>query len=367
MEIALLTSSRADFGFFRPLLDAAQKVPGMKLNIIAFGTHLSRKHGYTIDAIKRDGYKVFEKIETVLEGDSPQHIAQTIGEVHVKFSKFWARHTFDLILCLGDRYEMYAAVSASVPFNIPVAHLSGGEETNGAIDNYYRNALTLMATYHFTNTKKNAERVQQILGHKKNVVHTGSLAIENIKNTEVFSAVEFQKQFKFDIRQPFILFTFHPETVDYKKNKIYAQTLGKVLAGTRSNVLVTMPNADTMGDVIRKELIEASNKNEHIHLVESLGSRGYYTALKSCLYVMGNSSSGIVEAASFRKHVINIGNRQGGRERNSNVMDVPVEEKAIYLAMRKVSTLALPKKINIYGDGKTSDRIINLLRKIKQA
>jgi GDP/UDP-N,N'-diacetylbacillosamine 2-epimerase (hydrolysing) len=366
MEIALLTSSRADFGFFRPLLDAAKKKAGINLNIVVFGTHLSRKHGYTLESIKQDGYIVYAKIDTLIDGDSPQHISQTIGEVHVKFSRFWKKNTFDLILCLGDRYEMYAAVSASVPFNIPVAHLSGGEITDGAIDNYYRNALTLMANYHFTNTKKNAIRVCQLIGHKKNVFHTGSLAIENIKNTKIYSSLEFLKEFNFNINQPFILFTFHPETVNYKKNKMSAFILGKLLQKMNTNVLITMPNADTSSNSIRNKLIQAAKMNRHIHLIESLGSKGYYTALHSCLFMMGNSSSGIVEAASFGKYVINIGNRQNGREKNKNIIDVPLDEAKIKNAMLKINSLPRLKKGNIYGDGKTSKRIINFLIRVNK-
>ncbi|MCD6068709.1 MAG: UDP-N-acetyl-D-glucosamine 2-epimerase, UDP-hydrolyzing [Bacteroidetes bacterium] len=366
MEIAILTSSRADYGLYRPLMNELKKQKTVKAGFVVFGTHLSSKHGNTVDQIKADGYKIWKEIKTLMKGDSPEVIAKTIGQVHEKFASYWAKTKFDLVICLGDRYEMYGAVSASVPFNIPVVHISGGEETLGAIDNYYRHALTLMSAYHFTNTKNNARRVAQILNSDKNVFFTGSLTVDNINGTKLLSSKEFKKKFQFDISEPFVLFTFHPETVNYKQNVAFGRTIRKVLGAQKMNVLVTMPNADTMGDTIRKELFAVAKENKHIHLVESLGSRGYYTAMKKCLYVMGNSSSGIVEAASFGKYVINMGDRQKGREQGKNIVNVSINEKEIGKAMERIKTLPQLGTHNIYGDGKAAARMQKVLSKIKK-
>ncbi|MCC6369594.1 MAG: UDP-N-acetylglucosamine 2-epimerase (hydrolyzing) [Bacteroidia bacterium] len=365
MEIAILTSSRADFGFYKPLLAALKKVKTINAGLVVFGTHLSKQHGYTYTQIQESGYRVFEEIQTQPKGDSPKAIAETIGLVHEKFADYWSKTKYDLIICLGDRYEMFAAVSASVPFNIPVAHISGGEETLGAIDNFYRHALTLMAKYHFTNTKKNAERVKQLCGSSKNVYYTGSLAIDNINSTKLITPKNFEKKFKFNLGVPFILFTFHPETVNYKANIENAGRIKDLLLLLNMAVLITMPNADTMGSIIREKLIEAAKENKRITLVESLGSEGYYTALKYCQLVVGNSSSGIVEAASFNKYVINIGNRQMGRERGKNVIDVVVDVTKILKQIDKINTRTNVKMVNIYGDGKTALRMANVIKKIK--
>lgn len=366
MEIAVLTSSRADFGFYRPLLNLLESRHEINFNLIVFGTHISHDHGYTIDDIKKSGYEVFAEVDAKPKGDKAIDIVRTIGNTHLKFADFWEHHNFDLVLCIGDRYEMFAAVSASLPFNIPVAHISGGEETLGAIDNVYRHSLSLMAKYHFTNTKLNAERVSKIIGSSKNIYHTGSLAVDNINETKLYSSKEFKERFNFDIEQPFILFTFHPETVNYKMNSVYAATMTEVLMELKVNVLVTMPNADTMGGVIREELFKAAKINHKIHLIESLGSEGYYTALKHCILVLGNSSSGIIEAASFSRYVINVGDRQLGRESGDNVLHCKIDKNEILEAISKVEKLPELGGHNIYGEGDASMKIYKVLKSIDQ-
>jgi len=366
MEIAVLTSSRADFGFYKPLLNLLGNQNEINFNLIVFGTHLSHSHGFTLNDIKKSGYRVFAEVDATPEGDEAISIAKAIGNTHLKFAEFWDKNNFDMILCIGDRYEMFAAVSASVPFNIPIAHISGGEETLGAIDNVYRHSLSLMAKYHFTNTQHNAARVSQIIGSSKNVYHTGSLAIDNINETTLYNSLEFKDLFNFDITKPFILFTFHPETVDYKMNAKYASIISDVLINLKCNVLVTMPNADTMGGVIRNALHQAANMNNNIFLIESLGSKGYYTALKNCILVLGNSSSGIIEAASFSKYVINVGARQLGRECGGNVMHCKIDKYEIYNTIKNVETLTELSTENIYGKGDASARIYEVLKRINQ-
>lgn len=361
MEIAILTSSRADFGFYKPLLNLLKIKNQISFRLVVFGTHLSADHGYTINDIKASGYKNLAEVNAVPNGDTAKDIAKTIGNTHLVFAEFWDEHDFGLILCIGDRYEMFAAVSASIPFNIPIAHISGGEETLGAIDNIYRHTLTLMAKYHFTNTEHNAERVKQIIGSSKNIYHTGSLAIDNINETKHYTSAEFKEVFDFNIDEPFILFTFHPETVEYKQNENFAFVLRDLLVEMQYNVLVTMPNADTMGSVIRDALHNAASKNKNIHIVESLGSKGYYTALEKCILVLGNSSSGIIEAASFAKYVINIGNRQKGRESGENVINCSVIKDEISDTINKVENLPQLSKKNIYGDGNASIKIYEVL------
>jgi GDP/UDP-N,N'-diacetylbacillosamine 2-epimerase (hydrolysing) len=364
VEIAILTSSRADYGFYKPLLNFSKKGK-VKFHLVVFGTHLSKKHGHTIDQIKEDGMTIYESIKTPIKGDSPADIADCMGVVHQRFAQFWNKHSFDYILCLGDRYEMYAAVSASVPFNISVIHLSGGEETKGAIDNYYRHALSLMAKIHFTNTAKNAKRVAEIIGSKKNIYHTGSLAIDNINASKLMSAKAFQAQFHFNINQLFYLFTFHPETVNYQANAKYAKELFHFLKVIDTAILVTMPNADTAGNIIREVLVNVAKENAKITLVESLGSLGYYTAMKHCALVIGNSSSGIVEAASFNKYVINLGSRQAGREKGKNIIDLPIVKVQIEKAIGQIKAKSKAEIKNIYGDGKAAMLMMTILNSIK--
>jgi GDP/UDP-N,N'-diacetylbacillosamine 2-epimerase (hydrolysing) len=366
VEIAILTSSRSDFGFYKPLLNLLKTQSEINYTLVVFGTHLSKKHGYTLNEIKDSGYTTISEVKIQLKGDKAKDITKTIGETHIKFAEFWESNVFDLILCIGDRYEMFAAVSASIPFNIPIAHISGGEVTLGAIDNIYRNSLSLMANYHFTNTQKNAERLTQILGTSKNIYHTGSLAVDNINETKLYFSEEFKSIFHFDINEPFVLFTFHPETANFKKNQDYARVIKDTLSDFKTNVLVTMPNADTMGDVIREALYYVALKNKNVFLIESLGSKGYFTALKRCVFVMGNSSSGIVEAASFSKYVINLGIRQLGREHGTNVIHCDINKAEIFKAIQKIEKLPQLGGVNIYGDGKASNKILKVLKKISE-
>lgn len=365
MEIAILTSSRADFGFYKPLLNLLETQTKINFKLVVFGTHLSPDHGYTVNDIKASGYTGLSEVDAIPNGDNAIDIAKTIGNTHLKFAEFWDKNNFDMIICIGDRYEMFASVSASIPFNMPIAHISGGEETLGAIDNIYRHSLTLMAKYHFTNTQNNAERVKQIIGSSNNIYHTGSLAIDNINETKLYNSAEFKDLFNFNIDQLFILFTFHPETVNYKMNEEYALIMSDVLMDLKYNVLVTMPNADTMGSVIREALHDAASKNKNIHLIESLGSKGYYTALKRCVLVLGNSSSGIIEAASFAKYVINVGNRQLGRECSDNVIHCKINKNEIFQAIQLVEELPELEAVNIYGDGNASFKILRELKKIE--
>ena len=367
MEIAILTSSRADFGFYKPLIYLLQKQSRIKTNLVVFGTHLSKKHGFTINDIKNSGFEVYAEIDLVPDGDGPKDIADTIGLAHLKFSDFWSQNKFDLIICIGDRFEMFAAVSASVPFGISVAHISGGEETLGAIDNVYRHALSLMSKFHFTNTQKNAERVKQIIASSKNVYNTGSLAIDNINQTQLLDAKEFKELFGFDITKPFVLFTFHPETVGFEKNIDYITIIKEFLLELNKAILITMPNADTMGNFIRNELIDASNKNKNIHIVESLGSKGYYTALKNCDYVLGNSSSGILEAASFAKYAINLGHRQLGREFGSNVLHSNINKTEIKKTIDTIQNLPQLGTENIYGNGNAANNMLCVLIEIENS
>lgn len=366
MEIAILTSSRADFGFYKPLLNLLQKQSEINFKLVVFGTHLSPGHGYTVNDIKASGYDNIVEVAAIPDGDKAIDITKTIGNAHIAFAEFWDKNNFDLIICIGDRYEMFASVSASIPFNIPVAHISGGEETLGAIDNVYRHSMTLMSKYHFTNTANNAERVKQITGSSKNVFHTGSLAVDNINETQLYDASGFKEAFNFDINEPFILFTFHPETVDYMMNQQYADIIGDMLTDMKCNVLVTMPNADTMGGVIREALCKAADNNKKIHLIESLGSKGYYTALKKCVLVLGNSSSGIIEAASFSKYVINLGNRQLGREAGNNVIHCKIDKREILNTINSIEKMPEPDAKNIYGDGKASIKIYEVLKSINK-
>jgi len=366
MKICVLTSSRADFGIYLPLLKALKADPYFELEIVAFGTHLSRFHGYTIDDIISNGFEVNFQISSLLLGDDPASIASSYSLTANKFGDFWSQfgYVYDWVFCLGDRFEMAAAVAAGIPFNIPFAHIHGGETTLGAIDNIYRHSITLASKIHFVAAEPFAIRVIQLNGLDTKCFVTGSLSLDNIKNINLLDIETFNLRWGIDLSLPSILVTIHPETVAYEKNQIYASEVYKALIQITKDfqVIITMPNADTLGCVYRGmydklKLVSPCN----VHLIENFGSQSYFTCMKHVAMVIGNSSSGIIEAASFNKYVINLGDRQKGRITNSNTINLPFDAEGIITKVKEVAGKEYSGK-NIYFKKQVVRRIIQLLK-----
>lgn len=370
MKIAVLTSTRADYGIYHPLLKRMKESPFFDLIIIAFGTHLSRFYGYTIDQIEADGFPVIHRVESMLLTDTKESIATTIGLTIQKFSSLWSslNGEVDLILALGDRYEMFAAVTASIPFNFPVAHIHGGETTMGAIDNKFRHAISLMAEYHFTATKAYAQKVMELTRSSEHVYNVGALSLDNLREMELLSLDQFRKKFNIDLSIPTILLTFHPETISPERNKFYSEELVKTLEQLDDyQVVITMPNADTAGTLIRKKFYDLIHRNEKIIGVENFGTLGYFSCMHHASFLLGNTSSGIIEAASLGKYVINLDHRQEGRARSANVIDVPIERKAILKAVEEVRNKGSFDGKNIYENPEgTAEAIMGVLKTINE-
>ncbi len=316
MKIAILTSSRADFGIYLPLLKKFKNDPFFDVRIIAFGTHLSSKHGHTIDDIIEGGFIIDHYVEHILPDDSPFDIARSMSTVSLKFSSIWEKEkkNYDLVFCLGDRYEMFAAVSVSVPFNIKLAHIHGGETTLGAIDNKFRHCLSIFSTLHFVSTEEYAKKVWQLTGNTSNIHVIGALGLDNLEDLNLLPKEQLMERYKIDLNKPTILITYHPETINPEKNEQHAQELVKALSGFQDyQIIITMPNADTMSNAMRGVYEQFSKSQPNVFLVESFGTLAYFSSMKYCKIVVGNSSSGIIEAASFQKYVVDIGSRQAGR------------------------------------------------------
>lgn len=256
MKIGLLTSSRADFGVYYPLAKELLKDSYFKLEIIAFGTHLSEQYGYTLKEIEKQGFEVTHKINTMPKGDTPYYISNSISYTIKEFSKFWNENRFDLVITLGDRFEMFAAVTAGSPFNVKFAHIHAGETTLGAIDNAYRHGISLMSEYLFVSTEDYKKRAIEINQQHDKVFNVGALSIDNLISQDFFSIDEIKKKFNINIVKPTILSTFHPETIALENNKRYIKELIAAFKELqiKYKLLITMPNADTMGLLIRKKL-----------------------------------------------------------------------------------------------------------------
>lgn len=367
IRVGVLTSSRADFGIYLPLLKALQKEEAFHLELIVFGTHLSKFHGYTVEQIEREGFKIAKRIESLLLGDTPSAIASAYGLTALKFAEYWQENeqSFDVVFALGDRFEMAAAVAASIPFGIKIAHLHGGETTLGAIDNIYRHSISLASLLHFVAAEPFAKRLNQLLDDEKaSIYNVGSLSLENLKNIDFLSIEAFKNKWQIDLNIKTILVTVHPETVAYQKNLAYCEETIKALEqlANEFQIVITMPNADTAGMVFREAFETLAKKQQSIKIIENFGTQSYFTCMKYAKLMVGNTSSGIVEAASFQKYVLNLGDRQKDRLCGENVIHVPFNHDLIVKNTLEYATKEYNGE-NIYFKSNPSEIIIQILKK----
>jgi GDP/UDP-N,N'-diacetylbacillosamine 2-epimerase (hydrolysing) len=365
VKIGILTSSRADYSIYYPLIKALNLLPNSSIEIIAFGTHLSEKYGYTMNQILADGFDVPHKIDNCFAlGDSPSDIANAMGNTMLQFSKFWESNKFDLVFCLGDRYEMFAAVSASVPFQLKIAHLYGGEKTEGAIDDCLRHAISVMSKFHFAACEAYKNRIIELTSNADNVYNFGHLSIDNLERLNLLSTDELKIKTGVDFALPTILCTFHPETVNYESNALYAQEICDAFSELNEfQILITMPNSDTGSAIIRSSFETLAKNNNHIFTTENLGTIGYLSAMKHCKMMVGNTSSGFVEASYFPTTVVNLGERQTGRIITPNIFNTPISKQEIIDAVRiNHNNTYENTKIQIYGTGNTAELICNELQ-----
>jgi GDP/UDP-N,N'-diacetylbacillosamine 2-epimerase (hydrolysing) len=364
-NIAVLTSSRADYGIYLPLLKKLKDDSRFSLKLIVFGTHHSPYHGMTIEDIKKDGFDIDYTLNSMLLHDDENAIATAVSLTMLKFSDFWSEHKdkFDLVFCLGDRYEMFAAVYAGIPFNMQFAHIHGGETTLGAIDNTYRHAISLASDIHFTSHLEYADKVSQLTGSTK-IFTTGALSLENLNELTLYSLEEMKEQFTIDFSIPSILITVHPETVNSDLNSQFGQECFAAFEDIADSyqLVITMPNADTEGTIFRKifNKLKVINQDK-ILLIENFGTRGYFSAMKLAKFLIGNTSSGIIEAASFGKYVINLGDRQKGRVRSENVIEVPFRKDSILMAVNELKNDYEYSGSNVYSKKSSSDEIIDAI------
>lgn len=363
IKTGILTSSRADYGIYKPLLSKLSLDNRFDLTIIAFGMHLQKQHGCTIDAIRADHFGNIHEVEGMPEKDSQLEIGRGYGQLIVHFSEYWSQNEFDFVFALGDRFEMSAAVQAGIPFGVNFSHLHGGETTLGAIDNIYRHQITLVSSNHFVATQSFKEKVESITGKEEGVYSVGALSLDGIEKIQLPSWDTVRQKFKIPDKK-FILVTFHPETVRVEKNEEYCQVVFETLEilCKQVHIVITLSNADTMGSLYRNSSIALKEKHPHnISIVHSFGKEYYFTAMNASEMLLGNTSSGIVEAASFNKYVINVGDRQAGRQRSKNVIDVPFNKIRIIDCFREIQEDSFFSGKNEYYKSNTAYEIIEIL------
>ena len=333
--IGLVTVGRSDYGIYRPLLRKIQADPDLQLHLIASGMHLSPEFGLTVNAIEEDGFNIDERVEMLLSSDTPEGIAKSIGLGTIGFSQVYAHCRPDLLVVLGDRFEMYAAALAALPFKIPVVHIHGGEITQGAVDDALRHSITKLSHIHFVATKEYARRITQLGEEPWRINITGAPSLDNLQSVKLLTINDLEKKYDLSLDSPPLIVTFHPVTLEYENTEWQMDELLAALDDFEIPVVFTMPNTDTGGRVIQDLIGKYVKRRTSTYLIDNLGTQGYFSLMGVACAMVGNSSSGIIEAASFELPVINIGNRQAGRLRGANVIDVDYERTSIIGGLRK--------------------------------
>lgn len=373
-KIAVLTGTRAEYGLLYWIIKAIHKNPELELQLIVTGTHLSPEFGMTIKEIEKDGFPVAEKVEMLLSSDTEGAVAISMGIGMIGFAKAYERLMPDMLLVLGDRFEVLSAVSAAVPFKIPVAHIHGGESTEGAMDELFRHAITKMSHIHFPAASVYADRIIQMGEHPDSVFCFGAPGLDNIHKLHLIGKGRLSKELGLPNKRPWGIVTYHPPTLERISVKIQIKELLNAVEMFSDICWVfTMPNADTGSRTIINALKDYAQRHpDNARLFSSLGQKRYLSLLKCADIMLGNSSSGIIEAPSFGLPVVNIGDRQKGRLRALNIVDAPVCKKdkivnAIRRALSKEFRDSLRGLKNPYGNGDASKRIVDVIKKVQLA
>jgi len=369
-KIAVVTGTRAEYGVMKPVLKAIKANPELKLLLVVTGMHLSHEFGYTVNDIEKDGFNITAKVEMLSNSDTPEAMAESIGRGIIGMAQTWEQSRPDIVLVLGDRSEPLAAAIAGAYMNIPVAHIHGGDAcTGGNIDDSTRNAITKFAHIHFPATQKSAERIIKMGEEEWRIHMVGSPALDVILNEPLLSREVLTERFGLNLAELLILLVQHPVTtqVDEATNQM-RETLEAIVELNYPTVLI-YPNSDAGGRRMI-EVIKEYEGHPFIKTFKSLPRKEYLSLVKIASVMVGNSSSGIIDAPSFGLPAVNIGIRQEGRERGNNVIDVGHNKQEIVKGIEKALTdkefLNEVKKCESpYGDGKASQRITEILSKVE--
>ena len=366
-KICVVTGTRAEYGLLYWLMKEIEKDKDLELQIIATGMHLSPDFGLTYKEIEKD-FKIDRKIEMLSKLDTPVSISNSMGLAHIGFGTAYEGLKPDLLVVLGDRYEILVAVSSAMIARIPIAHLHGGEATEGLIDEAIRHSITKMSHLHFTATDEYRKRVIQLGEQPNTVFNVGGVGIDNIKKLKLLNKDEFEKSIKFKLNKKNILVTFHPVTLENDTAKNQFNELLKVIDTLEdTSIIFTKANSDTNGRIINTMIDEYVLKNSLKSIAfTSLGQLRYLSALQFIDAIVGNSSSGLTEAPTFKISTINIGNRQKGRIKADSVIDCIPQENSIKDSFKKLYSNKFQEKLkkveNPYGNGGASKKIKKIIK-----
>lgn len=368
IRINILTTTRAEYGLMRPLIRRMHKDPEIEMHLVVTGTHLDEKYGMTYREIEKDGFPIHKKIEILSNKDGIIAVSETMANALTEFTKYFLEEKPDFLLVDGDRYESMAVCIAAFNTNVPIIHCGGGATTEGAADEFYRHAITKMAYLHFPTTDIYRRRVIQLGEEPERVFTVGSMGIENMLTTALISKEELENNLRFKLDRPFALVTFHPVTLENQTSNEQINELFKACDSmSEMKFIFTMANADSGGKEINELLIKyAKTRTDRILCVESLGSLHYLSAMKYCEFVLGNSSSGLIEAPSFKIPTVNIGDRQRGRIKARSIIDCEPNAENIIWGMKKALSPEFRDEcktvINPNGDGDTTRKIVDRIK-----
>ena len=363
-KICVVTGSRAEYGLFFPILIKIQESNKLELQLISTSSHHSTEYGLTYKQIENDGFTIDDKINNLFPSDSNSSIVKSTAKATSLLSDSFDRLQPDVVLLLGDRYETHAAATAAMLMNIPIAHIHGGEVTEGAVDEQIRHSITKMSYLHFCSTETYRKRVIQMGEDPARVFYSGAPGIDNIKNLKLLTKNKLEKELNWKLTSKSALFTYHPVTLEESDVEIDLEVILSILETFSFNILFTYANADSGGKVINQKIEEFCKiQPARYKVVKSLGQIKYLSAMKYVDLLIGNTSSGIIEAASFKKPVINIGDRQKGRLRGENVIDCNLNslQDSIKLALSNSFRNKIKNLNNIYGTGAAADIILDKL------
>lgn len=366
-KICIVTATRAEYGLLRPVINKIMRNGQLEAMVAVTGAHLSPEFGLTAREIEKDGVAIDKKIEILLSADTAPAISKSMGLALIGFSDYFEDKKPDAVLLLGDRYETLAVAAAAMNARIPIFHLYGGETTQGAVDEAIRHAVTKMAYLHFTSTECYRRRVIQMGEAPERVFCVGALGVENALHTNYLTKEILSEELGVDLERPYALVTFHPVTLEEKSAKQQAEAHLEALEEFPEwNFIMTKANADQDGRIINRLFEAYASTHRNVKLFSSIGTERYLSAMRYCRMVIGNSSSGLIEAPSFKAPTINIGDRQLGRIKAESVTDCLPEKSDIVSAMQKADAAMekglFKETVNPYGDGNTSDQIVQRMK-----
>jgi len=364
-KVCVVTGTRAEYGLLYPIMKRIQSSDALILQLIVTTMHLAEEFGSTYKQIEADGFAIDAKVENLLSADGKSSMAKSTGLAIVFLADEFKRLQPDIVLILGDRFETHAAATTAMLMNIPIAHVHGGEITEGAVDEQIRHSITKMSFLHFTSTETYRQRIIQMGEAPSRVVNSGAPGIDNIVEMNLLSKEDLESELDWGLGSKTALFTYHPETLSDGDVIADMDEILKALMQSDIHVLFTYANADDEGRAINQTIERfCRQKTSQYKVVKSLGQLKYLSAMKHVDLLIGNTSSGIIEAASFHKPVVNIGDRQKGRLQSRNVVDCTPStlKRSIECALSRVFKQQCLSVKNIYGEGCSSETIVSVLK-----